>query len=219
MAKGKVHHWKHGWVPIDNFARRILAGRKKDDRGSASAADMSAYWKARGAMSPGDVTAYQRALADDRHRKALDKPVKINNHLPRGAATGADRANRHSLAKHTNGFDSGSTPDRLQFGRRSLADRPQDRSLSAAAMANARRSPEPPPTGPVPANAVDMYGATVRAGDSVQLPQSAGGGVGVVVAGRDGAAQLAPHRLAVKKPSGAVVGVDARDVTKRGLGR
>ena len=45
------------------------------------------------------------------------------------------------------------------------------------------------------------------------------GGDDQVVAGQDGAAQLAPHRLAVKKPSGAVVGVDARDVTKRGLGR
>jgi hypothetical protein len=30
MAKGKVHHWKHGWVPLDAYARAVVAGRQKD---------------------------------------------------------------------------------------------------------------------------------------------------------------------------------------------
>jgi len=27
MAKGKVHHWKHGWIPLDAYARDVLAKR------------------------------------------------------------------------------------------------------------------------------------------------------------------------------------------------
>jgi hypothetical protein len=30
MAKGKVHHWKHGWIPLDAFARAVVARREKD---------------------------------------------------------------------------------------------------------------------------------------------------------------------------------------------
>lgn len=28
MAKGKVHHWKHGWIPLDAFARAVVARRE-----------------------------------------------------------------------------------------------------------------------------------------------------------------------------------------------
>lgn len=28
MVAGKVRHWKHGWVPLDDYARAIVAGKK-----------------------------------------------------------------------------------------------------------------------------------------------------------------------------------------------
>ena len=29
MAGGKIHHWKHGWIPLDAYARSVLAKRKR----------------------------------------------------------------------------------------------------------------------------------------------------------------------------------------------
>lgn len=31
MAGGKIHHWKHGWIPLDNYARAIVAGKSKKE--------------------------------------------------------------------------------------------------------------------------------------------------------------------------------------------
>lgn len=32
MVAGKIHHWKHGWIPLDDYARGILAKREEDQK-------------------------------------------------------------------------------------------------------------------------------------------------------------------------------------------
>jgi len=57
MAGGKVHHWKHGWIPLDAFARKVVEEhRQKSAARRAEMANRKAWAKplARGVASPAD---------------------------------------------------------------------------------------------------------------------------------------------------------------------
>jgi len=73
MAK-KVHHWKHGWIPLDAFARRVLAGRKDDQRGSASADDMKSYRRGLSQVGSDDMKSYRDALRSDASHTVTHSP-------------------------------------------------------------------------------------------------------------------------------------------------
>lgn len=91
MAGGTTHHWKHGWIPLDAWARKIMAGRKDrkpDPRGSASADDMAAYRSARRSSGSSDMAAYKNALADDRRQR-------YNANLAKNADKDAARRQRY----------------------------------------------------------------------------------------------------------------------------
>ena len=36
MAKGKIQHWKHGWIPLDDFARRLVGKKTKAEEQRAA---------------------------------------------------------------------------------------------------------------------------------------------------------------------------------------
>lgn len=162
VKAGKVHHWKHGWIPLDAFARRVLDRKTKDER--------------------------------DAERRA-----RYNAHLNATAPQRQEMRDRYNAAQTRNAAKNAAMDERFIQSRR--------RALGAAGGGAARQSA---PTGPVPAGARDVYGKSISKGSFVRL---SGGDEGQVVGGQDGSAQLAPHRLAVKKANGSVVGVDARDVT------
>jgi hypothetical protein len=60
----KVHHWKHGWIPLDGYARAIVAEREQ--RAEPSAADREKQWaerqRARNAVKAAEVK--KQAMAD-----------------------------------------------------------------------------------------------------------------------------------------------------------
>ena len=97
MAKGKVHHWKHGWIPVDAFARKVLSDREKNDpRGSASADDMKAYRAARSQSGSDDMKAYRDALAANRENPSQTRGiVGADQH-----ANVADTSRRDRYAAH-----------------------------------------------------------------------------------------------------------------------
>lgn len=91
MAGGKIQHWKHGWVPLDAFARNILAGRKHDgdaDRTEASA--RAARYQAHQAHNAAKNAARQKRY--ELHEQEISK--KDDDRRLRWNAAQARRAER-----------------------------------------------------------------------------------------------------------------------------
>jgi len=65
---GKVHHWKHGWIPLDAFAHRVLADREKRKKEN-EAARKARYVAHQNAMRGRDDAKRARYIA---HKNELD---------------------------------------------------------------------------------------------------------------------------------------------------
>jgi len=84
---GKIHHWKHGWIPLDAFARNVLAERKKKheaDRRERYAAHLKATAGKRAAMEQRYLDHQNRLAAKKRPSLALRTTAPRSSRLPAG---------------------------------------------------------------------------------------------------------------------------------------
>jgi len=100
MAKGKVQHWKHGWIPITAWARAQVAKHQHPDpRGSASSDDMKAYRRGLSAVDSDDMKAYRdarRASVSSPHvDKDEERRARYAAHLAATAAKRAEQQKRY----------------------------------------------------------------------------------------------------------------------------
>lgn len=129
----KIHHWKHGWIPLDDYARGILAARnsKKALRIPSDSPVLSAT-KGFAPRKPDPVSKARAAMRAQRHvedRQTLETAVDPNR-TPEDPVAELEARNR--IFKAIDNFiNHGITPTPQEYARMSLSEKLNLEPLSA----------------------------------------------------------------------------------------